>query len=238
MSFFLLKIILALFFLATAVTAVTSMLTMMGKAEKKASPKTLRKIHIVSGRIFLLLLLPLLFLGMRYWAQMGEQASIRAVFHAVLAWGLITLFLIKVVVVKFFKQFLRFAPVLGLLVLGFVLVVFGISAGYYSVKALIAVPAPPEEIQPASSNTVGDAEKGASFYSANCLSCHYTDTEDKKVGPGLKDLFNREKLPFSGRPATVENIKQQLLRPELVMPSFTKMTEQEMADLIAHLKTL
>jgi cytochrome c2 len=238
MSFFLLKIILALFFLVSAVSAVTSMLTMMGKTEKKANPKTLRKIHIFSGRLFLLLLLPLLFLGMRYWAQTGEQASLRAVFHAVLAWGLITLFLIKVVIVKFYKQFLGFAPVLGLLIFGFVIVVFFISAGYYSVKALNIDSTPLEKVESDSSEIVGNTENGASFYSTNCLSCHYTDTEDKKVGPGLKDLFKREKLPYSGRLVTVENIKQQLIRPALVMPSFTKMTEQEMADLIAYLKTL
>jgi cytochrome c2 len=238
MSFFLLKIILALFFLAASVSAVTSMLTMMGKAEKKANPKTLRKIHIISGRLFLLLLLPLLFLGMKYWAQMGEQASLRAVFHAVLAWGLITLFLIKVVIVKFYKQFLRFAPVMGLLLFGFVIVVFFISAGYYSVKALSAKSPPSEEVQSGSSEIIGNSENGASFYNTNCLSCHYSDTDDKKVGPGLRDLFNREKLPYSGLPATAENIKQQLIRPALVMPSFTKMTEQEMADLIAYLKTL
>lgn len=238
MSFFHLKIILALFFLVTAVIAVTSMLTMMGKAEKKANPKTLRKIHIISGRLFLLLLLPLLFLGMRHWTQIGEQASLRAVFHAILAWGLITLFLIKVVIVKFFKQFLRFAPAMGLLVFGFVIVVFFISAGYYSVMALGAKPMPSEEVQPGSSEIVGNSESGASYYNTNCLSCHYTDTEDKKVGPGLKDLFNKEKLPYSDRLTTVENIKQQLIRPVLVMPSFTKMTDQEMADLIAFLKTL
>ena len=155
MSFFLLKIILALFFLVAAVSAAASMLTMMGKAEKKANPVTLRKIHMISGRLFLILLLPLLFLGMRYWAQMGEQASLRVVFHAVLAWGLITLFLIKVVIVKFYKQFLRFAPVMGLLLFGFVIVVFFISAGYYSVKALSANSSPPEEAQSGSSEIIG-----------------------------------------------------------------------------------
>ena len=48
MSFFLIKSILALFFLASAVSAVLSMLTMMGKAEKKVSPKTLRNINRIS----------------------------------------------------------------------------------------------------------------------------------------------------------------------------------------------
>ena len=238
MSFFLIKSILALFFLASAVSAVTSMLTMMGKAEKKVSPKTLRNIHIISGRLFLILLLPLLLLGMRYWVHIGEQASVRAVLHAVLALGLIIIFLLKVAIVKFYKQFLRFAPVMGILVFSFAFVVFSVSAGYYSVRALRADPTPPEEVNAVTSEIVGSVEKGASFYNAKCLSCHYPDSEDKKLGPGLKDLFKKEKFPYSGRPTTVENIKQQLIRPALVMPSFTKMTEQEIADLFAYLQTL
>ncbi|UCE42898.1 MAG: cytochrome c [Candidatus Aminicenantes bacterium] len=238
MSFFLIKSILALFLLATAVSAVISMFTIMGKAEKKADPKTLRKIHKISGRIFLLLLLPLIILGLRHWANVGDQASLRAVFHAVLALGLIVIFLLKVSIVKFYKQFLRFAPVLGMLVFSFAFVVFSISAGYYAVRTLSASPPQPEERQMDSPEIVGNADQGASFYNTNCLSCHHADSEEKKLGPGLKGLFKNEKLPHTGRPATVENVKQQLIRPALVMPSFTKLTEQEIADLIAYLKIL
>lgn len=238
MSFFLIKTILALFFLAAGVSATISMLTMMGKVEKKIDPKSLRKIHKISGRLFLLLLLPLLFLGMQYWIRIGDQTPIRAVFHAVLASGLIIIFLLKMAIVKFYKQFLRFAPVLGLLVFCFAFVVFSISAGFYSVRALSAGSTLSEEIDAVYSEIVASAEKGASLYNAKCLSCHYPDSEDKKLGPGLKDLFKKEKLPHTGRPATEENVKEQLIRPALVMPSFTKLTELEMAALIAFLKTL
>jgi len=238
MSFILLKSILAFIFLASAVTAVLSMHTMMGKTEKKISPKTLKTIHKISGRLCLILLLPLLYLGMKYWVRIGDQASVRAVFHAVLALGLIIIFLLKISIVKFFKQFLRFAPALGMLVFSFAFVVFSISAGYYSIKTLVVHPEPPAEIGSVSSEIVGNAEKGADFYNTKCLSCHYADREDKKLGPGLKDLLNKEKLPHSGRPATVENVKQQLIRPMMSMPSFSKLTEQEMANLITYLKTL
>jgi len=238
MSFFLLKSILALIFLVSALGAAASMFTMMGKAEKKISPKTLVKIHKICGRVFLILLLPLLFLGMRYWTRIGDQASLRAVFHAVLASGLIIIVLLKVAIVKFYKQFLRFAPVLGMLVLSFVFVVFSISAVYYSVRALNADPASYAEADAMESEIVENPESGASFFNANCLSCHHADKEDKKLGPGLKNLLKKEKLPHSGRPATVENVKQQLIQPVLTMPSFARLTGQEMADLIAYLKTL
>ncbi len=238
MSFFLLKTILASVFLAVAVGAAMSMLALMGKTEKKINPKTLRNTHKIAGRLFFLLLLLLIFLGLRHWVRIGDQASIRAVFHAVLALGLTIIFLLKVAIVKFYKKFLRFAPVMGLLVFSFAFVVFSISAGFYSLRSLGAEPTLSEEIGKVISEIIGDAGKGASYYETNCLSCHYPDSEDKKVGPGLKDLFKKEKLPHTGRPTTVENVKQQLIRPALVMPSFTKLTEQETADLIAYLKTL
>jgi cytochrome c len=238
MSFFLLKSILALFLLAAAASAVLSMLTLMGKAEKKLDPNTLRQIHIISGRLFLFLLLPLLILGMSYWVKIGDQASIRAVLHAVLALGLIGIFLLKVVIVKFYKQLLRFAPVLGMLVFCFAFVVASISVGFYAARALSAKPAQSEEIDVVSSKIAGNADKGAFLYDTNCLSCHHADSEDKKIGPGLKGLFKKDKLPYTGRPTTIENAKQQLLRPASAMPSFAKLTEQELEDLIAYLQTL
>ncbi len=238
MSFFLVKSILASVLMVSALAAVTSMLSMMGKAEKKSDPKTLVKVHRTFGRLFFILLLPLLILGMKHWTQVGDQASHRAVSHAVLAWGLIIIVLLKFAVVKFYRQLLRFAPALGMLVFSFAFVVFMISAGFYFVKTLSADKASDAEVKAGEFEIVGDAEKGATFFNTNCFSCHYTDREDKKIGPGLKGLFKKDKLPHSSSPVSVENIRQVLIRPILTMPSFARMTGQEVADLIAYLKTL
>ncbi len=238
MSFFLIKSILALVFFISAVGAATSMLMMMGKTDKRTDPKTLRTIHKISGRLFLILLSILIFLGMRYWAKIGDQASVRTVFHAVLAIGLTFVFLLKLSIVKSFKQFLRFAPGLGMMILGLTFVVFSISAGFYTLRSLRSDPSPQEDIHLDSQETSGSVEKGAIFFNANCLSCHHADSQEKKLGPGMKDLFKKERLPHSGLPVTVENIKRQLTRPALTMPSFPRLTDQELADLIAYLKTL
>jgi len=238
MSFFLLKSILASLFLISAFVAALSMLIMMGKAEKKIDPRILRTIHKISGRLFLILLLILFFLGMRYWAKIGDQASVRAVFHAVLALGLTFVFLLKLAIVKFLKQFLRFAPGLGMMVFGLAFVVFAISAGFMTLKTLDSGPPPSDEIRTETSFAHESVENGAVLFNSNCLSCHQADSEEKKIGPGLKDLFHKEKLPHSGLPPTIENIKRQLIRPALTMPSFTNLTDQERADLVAYLKTL
>jgi cytochrome c1 len=51
-------------------------------------------------------------------------------------------------------------------------------------------------------------------------------------------LFAKPSLPASGKPVTEENIRQQLVRPARSMPSFAGLTAQEVADLMAFLKTL
>ncbi len=240
MSFFLFKSILALFFLITALIALLSMLTSMGKTEKKLSPNSLRKVHKISGFLFFILLLVISYFCIKYWLKVGDQASIRASFHAVLAFGLIIIFILKILIVQFYKQFLRFAPVLGMLVFCFAFVVFSTSAGFYLLKSLCIGPTPTgEPIQhSASSEITGNSKRGAILYAEKCNSCHYADREDSRLGPGLKGLFKKETLPHSGRPATVENVREQLIRPMVTMPSFANLPEQDIADLLDYLRTL
>lgn len=238
MSFFLVKSILASALMVSALGAALSMLSVMGRAEKKMNPLVLRKIHKISGRLFLILLLPLLVLGMGHWARLGDQASLRAVSHAVLAWGLIIAALLKVAIARFYKQFLRLVPSMGMLVFCLAFVVFMISAGFFFVRTLRAAEASSGKLEIATAEIVGNARQGALLFNAKCASCHLADSEDKKIGPGLKDLLRKEKLPHSGHPATVENVKRVLIRPILTMPSFANLTDQEIANLIAYLKTL
>ncbi|MCK7470384.1 MAG: cytochrome c [Desulfomicrobium escambiense] len=58
------------------------------------------------------------------------------------------------------------------------------------------------------------------------------------VGPGLKGILKGSSLPASGKPATPENIALQLKKPLGKMPSFAHMTDEEVANLLAYLKTL
>jgi len=136
MSIFLIKSIMASFFLGLSLSAFFSMMTLMGKSEKKLGAVTLRRIHKTSGFLYFALLLIISAACIRYWIRAGDQISARALMHSVLALGLIVIFLIKVAIVQFYKQFLRMAPVLGMIVLSFTFVVFGTSGGYYLLRAL------------------------------------------------------------------------------------------------------
>jgi uncharacterized membrane protein len=80
--------------------------------------------------------------------------------------------------------------------------------------------------------------EGAAVFAQNCSACHNSDTTDYKIGPGLKGLFQLEKLPVSGRPVTEANIRAQLETPFRNMPAFPELSEEKVNALIAFLKTL
>ena len=84
-----------------------------------------------------------------------------------------------------------------------------------------------------------DGEGAALFQDAGCAQCHYTGSRETKIGPGLEGLFERESLPVSGRPVTVENVRRQLEDPYENMPSFAdELDHEEMHLIVDHLKTL
>jgi len=236
MSVFLLKSILAIALLIAGLSAALAMLISLGRAEKKVSPTTLRKVHRAAGYLFALLLLALAILGTKIFIGAGDTLSLRAVLHAFLALFLLFIFLLKIVLVRFYKSFLRTVPGLGMTVLVLVLVVFSVSAGFFLLRTVLTS----DPLAAASSMPAlqGDADKGSDLFARNCASCHYSDREDKKLGPGLKGLFQKDRLPLSGRAATEENVRRQMMSPFRSMPSFGSLTPQEVADLVAYLKTL
>lgn len=237
MSLFLFKSILALIFLVIGLIALLCMLTLMGKPNRKISVTFLRITHKVSGLIFFILLLVISYLCIEYVRIAGDQLSLRAVLHSVLALGLIMILILKILIVRFYKQFLKYAPIMGIMVFTLAFVVTSTSAGYYFLRFSNTDPEPAEESS-LSSVIKGNIERGTSLFNSKCSGCHYSDSEEAKQGPSLKNLLKKEKLPHSGKPATIENVKGQLMRPARFMPAFKNLTAQEMADLLEYLATL
>jgi cytochrome c553 len=235
-SIYLLKSILAMLVLLSGLTASFSMLILMGRVEKKTGPVTLRTIHRTAGYSFVGLILLLSALGTRIFINSGDTLSLRAVLHAYLALLLLFILFLKVILVRFYKQFLRLAPTLGMTMLVLVLVVFSVSAGYYILRTVFGPG--PARADSGSIRLRGNIQKGAALFSANCASCHFADREENKMGPGLKNLFQKDRLPFSRKPVTEDNIRQQMIHPARRMPSFSSLAEQEIGDLVAYLKSL
>jgi len=236
MSLFLLKSILAIGLLLSGLSAALAMLISMGRAEKKASPATLRKVHRAAGYLFALLLLGLAILGTKILVGAGDTLSHRAVLHAFLALFLLFILFLKIVLVRYYKSFLRIIPGLGMAVLVLALVVFSVSAGYFLLRTAFA--SDPLSAASDASLLQGDAKKGGDLFSLHCTGCHYADKEDSKLGPGLKGLFQKDLLPVSGHRVTEENIRKQLRKPFRTMPSFGSLNAEEISDLVAYMRTL
>ncbi len=83
----------------------------------------------------------------------------------------------------------------------------------------------------------GDAAKGKEVF-GQCAVCHSADTTDKKVGPGLKDLFKHDKL-VNGKKVTDVTVREKIDQGGNGMPSYKDLlSDGEKDDLIAYLKTL
>jgi uncharacterized membrane protein len=81
-------------------------------------------------------------------------------------------------------------------------------------------------------------QAGVDLFAESCAMCHFTDSTETKVGPGLKGLFQREALPVSQKPVTAEAVADQLKTPFENMPAFPDLTDEEIASLVAYLRTL
>lgn len=84
----------------------------------------------------------------------------------------------------------------------------------------------------------GSAAKGKQVFSSQCSVCHNADSTEKKMGPGLKGLFKRDKM-VNGKKPTEANVLEQINTGGNGMPAYKDMlSDQEKADVIAYLKTL
>src|SRR5215510_15330087 len=77
----------------------------------------------------------------------------------------------------------------------------------------------------------GDPEKGKEVFQ-QCGVCHNADSTEKKMGPGLKGLFQNEKMN-NGKKPTEANVRAKIDEGGNGM-----LSDAEKGDLIAYLKTL
>jgi len=238
MSLFFIKSILATIFLVVGMVAAFCMMTLMGKKDKKLNAAFLRRMHKIFGFIFVILLLVISYFCIKYLAAAGDQVSYRAAMHGILSLAIIILLFLKILIVRFYKQFFKYIPVMGMLVLSFTIASAFTSAGYYFLRLSHSNTGSGETQSVIQYAVRVDFGRGTALFEKKCSSCHYADKEETKHGPGLKDLLKKENLPHTRRPATIENVKKQLLKPVLTMPSFSSLSDQELTDLLEYLKTL
>src|SRR5271168_5346182 len=84
----------------------------------------------------------------------------------------------------------------------------------------------------------GDATKGKAVFEDNCAVCHNADSDEKKMGPGLKGVTKKAKLK-NGKAPTDANIKAIINAGGNGMPAYSDMlSDEERDNVLAYLKTL
>src|SRR5882724_6262945 len=83
----------------------------------------------------------------------------------------------------------------------------------------------------------GNPDKGKEVFE-QCGVCHNADSDEKKMGPGLKGLFKKEKLK-NGKKPNEANVLSIINAGGNGMPAYADMlADDEKNNLIAYLKTL
>jgi len=78
--------------------------------------------------------------------------------------------------------------------------------------------------------------RGAQVYQAKCAKCHYPTTTRPLNGPGLQAITKEKAMP-SGAPPTDERLTNVILHGRGMMPA-TAITDEQLSDLLAYLRTL
>jgi cytochrome c len=84
----------------------------------------------------------------------------------------------------------------------------------------------------------GDAAKGKEVFD-QCAVCHNADSDERKMGPGLKGLFKKAKLDSNGKPVNDANVLEKINEGGNGMPPYKDtLNDTDRANLLAYLKTL
>jgi mono/diheme cytochrome c family protein len=78
--------------------------------------------------------------------------------------------------------------------------------------------------------------RGAQVFHQKCAKCHHPTTTRPLNGPGLQALTKVKSMP-SGAPPTDERLTQVILHGRNNMPA-TQLTDDQLSDLLAYLRTL
>jgi len=242
----LLKSLLSLALLVLTLFGMWSMYEIWGsvKSEGKNIAR-LKRLHRASGIIYAGLFLFISYYCLVYLAGSRAEPTPRAVFHGVFSLTIFFLLLLKVAYIRIWKKYYLSAKLIGTLI---GLVTFGMiatSAGYYFLVTDMGRERWFDEqyyrrmmrAEPRASTDASLVSKGMAIFENNCEICHYRDSTETLIGPGLKGILKRDALPVSGRPAIPANIRRQIKTPYRNMPVYG-LTDEEIEAIIAYFKTL
>ena len=83
------------------------------------------------------------------------------------------------------------------------------------------------------------AAKGKDLFEQKCSICHFADSANRKIGPGLKGLSKRGTFTVNNNKVTDANLTTWIENGDSLMPPFKDVLDaQQIKDVIAYVKTL
>jgi mono/diheme cytochrome c family protein len=81
--------------------------------------------------------------------------------------------------------------------------------------------------------------RGKTVFQQKCSVCHYDNSDQKKIGPGLKGLSKRGTFSVNGNKITDDSLRAWIENGDQLMPPFKDVLEAgQIKDVIAYVKTL
>lgn len=255
MSVIFLKSLLSIATIIMSVFAMFTMFEILGRNEKRYDVAKIKRLHKANGIIYFIIFIFVSYFCLEFIIASKTELTPRGTFHAIFALTIIVLFGIKISFIRVYRQFYNQVKTIGLLIALITFGMVGTSGGYYllvtkfgtdrtfdkimeykmkgparitdSDEVKIAVKTDPESIG-----------KGRNLFDSKCYFCHDAFSAAWGVGPGLKGILKNPTLPVSKKPATPENVANQIRNPYKDMPSFSYLPEEDILNLIAYLNTL
>lgn len=250
MSIFLIKSLLSIPVVLLTLLGMLTMFEIFGRNERRYNAEKLRRLHSISGILYIILFILISYFCVRYIADTQTELSPRGAIHALLSSAIAVLLFIKIIFVKPYRQFYGYAKALGIVIAVLSLLMAGSSAGYYlfvygamenngASRQPDSMPAPGVTARKWIVLTDTESIKiGKEIFDSKCIACHDPFSTRTIVGPGHKGIMKHALLPSSKRPATPENIANQLRNPVGRMPSFAYLSDKEILNIIAYMNTL
>lgn len=182
----------------------------------------------------LIALIPTVILGYFDWHQYYAGAWLFPIkMKFILAFALLALLLIA----GYFG--IKAPKALKTIIVYFFCVITVVGLGYYGGELVFGKKEPVSTSVEGQESTIpADVKKGALTFNQYCSGCHHADRAAFKIGPGLKGLFQKEKLHGSDWSVTEANVRKQIVAPFGTMPAYKDMPEEILDAMMAYLKTL
>lgn len=120
------------------------------------------------------------------------------------------------------------------------LVILGI--GILAVAGAVAAQDPSTPASPKKSvghATAGSAARGKEVFEQKCAMCHFADSDQKKIGPGLKGISKRGTFTVNGNKVTTQSLTTWIENGDSLMPGMKETLEPgQIKDVVAYVKTL